>query len=155
MQRTAVDDFQPRSDNYAGSGDIADIDGDGDLDIVLTNPFIDNAPSSSPQVLINDGNGDFTRTEYGIVDFPGQVSLANETNRSFAAGKMFGDYNGDGIVDIAYMTQGQDFNGVGIRLGTRPGEFGSSRSIPFIDDTVDSEVGPSDSMATALSTCCR
>ncbi len=144
VQRTALDNIQPRSDNYAGSGDVVDIDGDGDLDLVLTNPFSPNASSSSPQVLVNDGNGNFTRTEYGIVDFPGQVSLANEENRSFAAGAMFADYNRDGIIDIAYMTQGRDFNGVGIRLGTRPGEFGSSRSIPLFDDPIDNEVHPGD-----------
>ncbi len=139
-QRTALSELNSRADNYAGGEEVADVDGDGDLDIILGSPF-DNG---SVQVLINDGEGNFRRQDYGSADFPTGVSVYSEINRNAVVGAMLGDYNRDGVMDFAYMTQGQDVNGVGIRLGTRPGEFGRSRSFAFTQDSGDSEVHPGD-----------
>ena len=108
--------------NYAAGPSVVDIDHDGDLDIV--------AASGTVRILQNDGSGAFSVTDYEMVDFPGQLSDHFSKDDDAATGAMFGDYNQDGVIDLAYMTEGQDFNSVGIRLGTRPGEFGASRTIP-------------------------
>ncbi|XZE22169.1 FG-GAP-like repeat-containing protein [Pirellulaceae bacterium SH449] len=127
--------------NAAGSDGPVDINGDGHLDIVLTNTGT-NDPTS-PQVLINDGQGNFTRNDYPMLSFPGHSTEHNRTSNDIARGAMFGDYNGDGVMDLIYMTAGNDFNGVGIRLGTRPGEFGATRTIAG-QDTFDSDVHAAD-----------
>ncbi len=61
---------------------------------------------------------------------------------------MFGDYNRDGVIDISYMSStwnlGYDHTGVGVRLGTRPGEFGSTRTIHRMATTNDREVHAAD-----------
>jgi hypothetical protein len=125
-----------QSGNLAGSDSPADIDGDGDLDIILANNF--NSQPTSPQVLINDGTGRFKRTDYPMLDFAGHIVATQLTNIDVARGAMFGDYNRDGVMDFSYMTSngsgGYDFNGVGVRLGTRPGEFGATRAIGGIAD---------------------
>ena len=86
----------------------------------------------------------FSRTEYPMFDFAGQASEHRQVNQDVTRGAMFGDYNSDGVMDYSYFTTGTDFNGVGIRLGTRPGEFGSTRTTPWSSDTRDSEVHPGD-----------
>ncbi|RMF41362.1 MAG: hypothetical protein D6753_09745, partial [Planctomycetota bacterium] len=122
-------------DNHAAGPSIADIDGDGDLDIV--------AALDTVKVLINDGTGVFSLTHYEMVDFPGHLSDHYPPNADSAIGAMFGDYNRDGVVDLAYMSRGDDFNGVGIRLGTRPGEFGASRGIAGVSNS-ETDVLPAD-----------
>ncbi len=121
--------------NLAGSDGPVDIDGDGDLDIILANN-ISGPVFTAPQVLVHDGTGSFKRTDYPMADFPGHILASSTTNRDIARGAMFGDYNRDGVIDFSYMTSnasnGSDFNGVGIRLGTRPGEFGATRTVSGI-----------------------
>jgi large repetitive protein len=112
--------------NYAGSDDPIDINGNGHLDLILGHS---NNDSTSPKVAINDGTGKFTLVEYAMVDFSGEINPF--ATGDIARGAMFGDYNGDGVLDFSYFTSGNDFNGVGIRLGTRPGEFGSTRAAPL------------------------
>lgn len=113
--------------NYAGSSFIEDIDGDGDLDVIFGHSSSD---ATNPKVAINDGSGFFSLTEYAMSDFSGDIEPFAPSD--IARGAMFGDYNLDGVMDYSYFTSGDDFNGVGIRLGTRPGEFGQTRSIPGI-----------------------
>ncbi|QDV25752.1 FG-GAP-like repeat-containing protein [Aureliella helgolandensis] len=127
------------SDNYAGSDDPVDIDGDGDLDLIFGNAGGDQ---TSPTVALNDGTGSFSITEYGMVDFSGDIQLFSHADT--AKGGMFGDYNRDGVTDFSFFTQGSDFNGVGIRLGTRPGEFGQTRTIPWLPGSRNQEALPGD-----------
>ncbi|GIW98485.1 MAG: hypothetical protein KatS3mg111_1818 [Pirellulaceae bacterium] len=122
-------------DNHAAGTSIADIDDDGDLDVV--------AALDTVKVLINDGAGQFALTHYEMVDFPGHLSDHYPPYSDAAVGAMFGDYNRDGVVDLAYMSVGVDFNGVGIRLGTRPGEFGASRGIAGVSNS-ETDVLPAD-----------
>ena len=140
-------DVFDRAGNLAGNDRPVDIDGDGDLDMIVANNF-DFEPIS-PQVLINDGTGRFSRTDYPMVDFPGHILATAQTNRDTARGAMFGDYNRDGVVDFSYMTSswnlGYDFTGVGIRLGTRPGEFGATRTVADMTLNInDTEVHAAD-----------
>ncbi|MCA9128356.1 MAG: VCBS repeat-containing protein, partial [Planctomycetales bacterium] len=121
-----------RPGNLAGNDSPVDIDGDGDLDILLGSyePWF--------PVLANDGQGNFELNAYPIADVPGQRNVfGHEWND--AVGILAGDYNSDGVMDVAYMTSRQgnspvlsmDFDFVGIALGTRPGEFGNSGTVPF------------------------
>lgn len=124
-----------------------DIDGDGDLDIILANN-IEGPVFTAPQVLVNDGTGNFKRTDYPMADFTGHILASSTRNRDVARGAMFGDYNRDGVIDFSYMTSnasnGTDFNGVGIRLGTRPGEFGATRTVSGISFSLDTQVHAAD-----------
>jgi large repetitive protein len=132
--------------NMAGSDDPVDVDRDGDLDIILASNF--NSLAISPQVLVNDGKGRFKRTDYPMADFPGHILATQFTNVDVARGAMFGDYNRDGVMDLSYFTgngnTGYDFNGVGIRLGTRPGEFGATRTVGMALNFTDDEVHAAD-----------
>jgi YD repeat-containing protein len=139
-----------RSGNLAGSDSPVDIDGDGDLDFILANNF--TTEPISPQVFVNDGTGRFKRTDYPTADFPGHILATDNTNRDSTHGAMFGDYNRDGVIDFSYMTTRRthfagnyDFNGVGIRLGTRPGEFGATRTVGGMTlNTNDNEANAAD-----------
>ncbi len=64
---------------------LADIDGDGDLDAIITNTAFDNAEDQTNQLLINDGTGSFT------------VSVLDGGNSATNA-VAFGDLDGDGVV---------------------------------------------------------
>lgn len=56
--------------NYKGfthSADIGDIDNDGDLDIVYTDILVNGKTTSEQnRILINDGNGNFTRKSFSL-----------------------------------------------------------------------------------------
>ncbi|MCC9602193.1 FG-GAP-like repeat-containing protein [Stieleria sp. JC731] len=136
--------FSDRVGNYAGSDDPVDIDGDGDLELFLGDGFGFQNSQVSPRIAFNDGSGNFTINEYAMVDF----STLDEVDRFDSVykprGGMFGDYNSDGVLDFSYFTQSSDFDGVGIRLGTRPGEFGSSRSLPWVQGTRAQDATPGD-----------
>ncbi|MEM6470111.1 MAG: FG-GAP-like repeat-containing protein [Planctomycetota bacterium] len=121
-QNVPTDDFVF---NTAGEGDPIDIDGDGDLDFVFGNW----SPRVSLKVAQNDGSGQFSITEYVALDFSGDIKPYDYANS--VQGGLVGDYNRDGVMDVAYLTNGDDFDGVGIRLGTRPGEFGRTRTVPW------------------------
>ena len=83
--------------NISGDGSntsttsMVDIDSDGDLDIYVT-----HASNVDNKLFINDGNGNFTRNDWG--------QLVDQDGRSAA----FGDFNGDGKIDIHVMTGGQN-----------------------------------------------
>ncbi|GAB5404689.1 MAG: hypothetical protein Aurels2KO_29200 [Aureliella sp.] len=127
--------------NYAGSDRPMDIDGDGDLDLVFGHS---GGEFTSPKVALNDGEGNFAITEYAMVDFSQSSTYRRFEPGDNARGAMFGDYNSDGVVDFTYFTEGGDTNGVGIRLGTRPGKFGATRTIPWTFNTRTRDATPGD-----------
>ena len=122
-----------RLGNHAGSDDGVDIDADGDLDLGFGVSFGENL-NLGVQILTNDGTGKFERTSLPLVDFPGYPSEQFQNGISSVASVLVGDYNQDGVLDIAYGTKGGDFDGVGIRLGTRPGEFGDTRVLTNVTE---------------------
>ncbi len=65
-------------------------------------------------------------------------------------GALFGDYNSDGVLDVSYFTtdnalSGQtDVQAVGILFGTRPGEFGRTRTEPWLTASWNDVAHPGD-----------
>jgi urease beta subunit len=82
---------------------LGDIDGDGDLDIAVTNPNPDNI-----SILINNGSGSFT--------IKGNVYVGVDPY-----GISFGDIDGDGDLDIAVANYGS--NNVSILANDGSGNF--------------------------------
>ncbi|WP_164101843.1 FG-GAP-like repeat-containing protein [Candidatus Laterigemmans baculatus] len=107
-----------RPGNPAGSDEPIDIDGDGDLDLVLGITDGSSPENASILVVENDGLGEFSVRRYA------------PTARGGIAGVLVGDYNRDGIFDLANYTTGSFSNGVGILPGTRPGEFAGTVGFP-------------------------
>ncbi len=67
----------------------ADMDGDGDLDIVLANEFQPNT------ILLNDGNGVFSNGTAG------NLPQSNHDSEDVA----IGDFNGDGFLDLVFCSE--------------------------------------------------
>ena len=90
---------------------LADVDGDGDLDILLSNenPF-NPSPTGGGQnrLLINDGLGDFTD------ETAARLPVANDQTGAMLPG----DIDADGDLDVIVLNRGQDFvlinNGAGV-----------------------------------------
>ncbi len=92
------------SENPTGLA-TADIDGDGNLDLVISN---DVASSPGVAVLHGDGTGHFGKPEEYAAEKPGALALT--------------DVNRDGIRDIAFVAS----NSVGVLPGKENGTFGSA-----------------------------
>ncbi|QEG20491.1 putative Ig domain-containing protein [Mariniblastus fucicola] len=140
--------------NPAGSDRPIDIDGDGDLDLLIGST-IGSALGDSPdeaRVLLNDGTGFFTDTGFfGAIDPNGQPNQDNQDNYGFVAGVLSGDYNRDGISDLVFYENGTGqygvtaFKNVSVVLGTRPGEFAAGRTFDNGEPAAgDIEVVPGD-----------
>ncbi len=107
--------------------DVADIDGDGDMDILYGNvqAFVDNALGQN-RLLLNDGKGFFT----DITD----THLPKDDNRCF--GVAFLDIDNDGDPDIMIgNTNGDQFGGntpYSVYLNDGKGKFieGTDKIIP-------------------------
>ena len=88
-----------------GGGALFDMDGDGDLDLLLLQGGVDPASSTTPQagaghaLFRNDGEGTFT----DVSDGAGFAALDG-----YAMGAAAGDVDGDGDVDLYVSQQGMD-----------------------------------------------
>jgi len=74
---------------YSVSNAWGDVDNDGDLDLFVTNAFSGNARTNN-FFYINNGNGTFTK-DNGLLT----------QNNGWTYGAEFGDFNGDGYLDLA------------------------------------------------------
>ncbi len=79
------------SAGHATCSGLGDLDGDGDLDLVIASDGEEN------QVRINNGAGDFTRI---------RARLSPSKDRTFSVS--LGDIDGDGDLDIVFGNWGQD-----------------------------------------------
>jgi hypothetical protein len=106
---------------YQNTTSVADLDNDGDLDVVLSNLRHESETIiwAGPTLWINQGGGKFTPKR---VDMGGSSTVA-------------GDIDGDGDADILHMEYGSVlhlYQG-GIQ-GGEPGEFSRSRSVTSHQD---------------------
>jgi hypothetical protein len=106
---------------YHNTSSVADLDGDGDLDVVLT--YLRHETETifwaGPTLWINQGGGKFTPRR---VDFGGPSTAA-------------GDVDGDGDADIVQMEYGATlFLNQGGEQGGNPGDFKRSHSITPLQD---------------------
>ncbi|MDX2070964.1 MAG: FG-GAP-like repeat-containing protein [Haliscomenobacter sp.] len=93
-----------------GDAELADLDGDGDLDVYLLNPFIVHPYGiRADRVLLNDGNGNLTPTGQLIGDALGSaVELA--------------DLDADGDVDAVVLNrEGNFINGAAVEFWMNDG----------------------------------
>ena len=99
--------------SFAAGIAVADFNGDGIADLAVTNSG--NGTGNTVGVLL--GNGDGT--------FQSQQTYATGTN---PYGVVVGDFNGDGIPDLAVTNEGD--NTVGVLLGNGDGTFQTQQTFP-------------------------
>ncbi len=104
----------PNLDLNADFGQIAtgDFNGDGIPDLVATNYF---DFGKGPTIFLGKGDGTFTAT------------VASFTLDYFPTSILVGDFNGDGVLDLAFS----DLNGVEIALGKGDGTFKETSASPI------------------------
>jgi hypothetical protein len=111
IMKNAGDGTFPLRTNYAAENDptavyASDLDGDGDLDVAVT-----NAESSSVSIFKNNGNGTFAaNVDYTVARGPYSV---------FAS-----DFDGDGDIDL--VTGNAGHNSVSVLVNNGDGTFGPS-----------------------------
>jgi hypothetical protein len=90
-----------------------DFNGDGIPDLVVTNYF---EFGSSPTIFLGKGDGTFTAkpTSFPLDYFPTSIVV--------------GDFNGDGVLDLAFS----DLNGVEIAVGNGDGTFYETPASPIV-----------------------
>ncbi len=116
--------------NWAGNSDPVDIDGDGDLDLIVGSVTNSNFGEFA-SVLRNLGDGTFAANNISL-PFTDNSDYEAINRENDTKGILAGDYNGDGMLDlIAFrsavgFTQGSAYSTVSIVLADRPGEFASN-----------------------------
>jgi hypothetical protein len=111
--------------NYPSSVAVGDVDGDGDLDLLVANQFRDMV-----SVRLNDGAGTFSGTqEVPVGSRPTSVAL--------------GDVDGDGDLDL--LTANNSSGTVSVRLNDGAGTFSGTQEVPVGSNSFSVAVGDVDS----------
>ncbi len=130
----------PQLSDFTESAAAADIDGDGDLDILAMNIFGGtpaSGPLTDPYFLINDGSGQFSRSDDRL---PAGISSRVEEQKYTAVA--FVDANGDGRPDLFLGSHGAAGQTSRLILNDGGGRFvsGAQFSIPNAVQGVQSSV---------------
>lgn len=115
----AVVAFPSKPGPYSYNPGVCDVDGDGDLDLWIDNGF----EVAYPQLLLNDGSGNFTDETDGRV--PSEVQGQDDNGVACA------DLDGDGDFDAVIMSLG---NGASAANGERVLENDGAGNFTFVDD---------------------
>jgi hypothetical protein len=115
--------ISPNPLGFYHNGSVADVDGDGHLDVMITDLGIGSSPlTNGVFFLMGDGRGNFTRSESRV---PASIrfrtfaeKLLNVQDPQNVSGAAFADFDGDGRVDIVSTTGFPDF-----RTGKRTVRF--------------------------------
>ncbi len=109
-----ADNELPRVSDFSHGAAAADIDGDGDLDIVVLNGYNHSTnPATNSYVLINDGSGRFTRADDRLPAQSGQLLYIWSANGKahHLVDAEFSDLDGDRLPDLVVMADAaHDFN---------------------------------------------
>jgi hypothetical protein len=93
----------PQVSDFSHTAAAADIDRDGDIDIFVGNGYNNSAvPLTAPYLLINDGQGHFTRNDADVPVAPGQALYMFPASGGAVhfAGAAFSDLDKDGWPDL-------------------------------------------------------
>ena len=106
----------PSGGIYAESLAVADFNGDGNLDIAIVNNCGDTSCSSGGSVSIYLGNGSGTFT---------LLNTMNTTAGNYPSSIVAGDFNNDGILDLAVGLDAELASPINVLLGNGDGSFQS------------------------------
>ena len=131
LQNAAI----PTFNDYSHGGDIGDVDGDGDLDILSL-----SMSGYSSTILLNDGAGQFSATTIGVSGSikdpswhsnPWEIpyTLTSETETFFNTAKL-DDFTGDGLVDLLVGGQHYGHSFVAENLGNGIFDLKNAKELP-------------------------
>jgi hypothetical protein len=98
----------PQGSDFSHTAAAADIDRDGDIDIFVGNGYNNSgAPATAPYLLINDGQGNFTRNDADVPVAPGQALYMFPAGGGAVhfAGTAFSDLDRDGWPDLVVTAE--------------------------------------------------
>jgi Tol biopolymer transport system component len=110
----------PLDQNFAWTTSIADVNGDGHLDLFVDYPFSNGSPP--PEIWLGDGHGRFA------LDIAALPAIFGPAGQSYAA-SAFADVNGDGAPDLVLGAFGPTGNSI-VLLNDRSGHLTSELSLP-------------------------
>ncbi len=133
-------ELPPLTSDRASTGGVsfADFDGDGDIDLFVTNGYDVSSPNPDPQAnrLYKNSQGRYeAQTIDGLTDLHG-----------FSSGSVWADYDNDGDLDTFIANQRDQEN---VMLLQEAAEDGTTRFVKHAADTLAEDKGWSYSVAAA------
>ena len=129
--QNAADSIADNPGNWAGNSEPIDIDGDGDLDLLLAGVTTSEFGNVS-SVLRNRGDGTFESNNISLPFTDKSPYEIFGNTEGDTKGILAGDYNGDGMLDLVafkstnVFSSGSVYSTVSVILADRPGEFATS-----------------------------
>ena len=110
----------PLDQNFTWTTSIADVNGDGHLDLFVNYPFSNGSPP--PEIWLGDGHGRFA------LDIAALPVIFGPADRSYGA-SAFADVNGDGTPDLVLGAFGPTTDSI-VLLNDRSGHLTGQLSLP-------------------------